>query len=65
VDAGLVKECPNAQGTFAVGLAAFEACTELIDGLSIKLLNDRVCHPCLVYTGKCRVVSANAWVDQS
>jgi hypothetical protein len=28
-------------------------------------LNDRVCHPCLIYPGKCRVVEADAWIDQS
>jgi hypothetical protein len=44
----LVEECPNARGIFAVGRAAFEACPELIEGLMIKLLNDRVCHPCMI-----------------
>jgi len=61
----LVGECPNALGVFPVGKAAFEACPALIEGLSIKRLNERVCHPCLIYGGKCRVVSADAWIDQS
>ena len=61
----LVGECPNALGVFPVGKAAFEACPALIEGLSIKRLNERVCHPCLIFCGKCRVVSADAWIDQS
>jgi hypothetical protein len=61
----LVGDCPNALGIFAVGEAAFEACPALIEGLTIKLLNDRVCHPCLIYLGRCKVVSADAWIDQS
>jgi len=28
-------------------------------------LNDRVCHPCLIYLGRCKVLSADAWIDQS
>ena len=61
----LVGECSNALGIFAVGKAAFEACPALIEGLTIKLLNDRVCHPCLIYLGRCKVLSADAWIDQS
>ena len=61
----LVGECSSALGIFAVGKAAFEACPALIEGLTIKLLNDRVCHPCLIDDGNCRVVSADAWIDQS
>ena len=48
---------------FGVG-AGHDYCHELIEGLPIELLNDRVCHPSKNKRGDCRVVEQNAWINE-